>query len=142
MAAGQVAELGYKNIMIYRDGVPGWAKAGYPLNREKAVPKVEVPSLNASQLKEMVENVYILDVRPEFRYKEGYMKGSHNIPIYQISKRYNEIPTDKKIVVADGHGVAAWIPACWFLKSKGYNNLTYLQGGIDDWEKGGLTINK
>jgi rhodanese-related sulfurtransferase len=90
----------------------------------------------------MVGNVYILDVRPEFQYKEGCIKGSYNIPIYQISKRYNEIPMNKKVVVVDGHGNPAWIPACWFLKIKGYDNLSWLQGGVDAWEKGGFPIEK
>jgi rhodanese-related sulfurtransferase len=153
MAAGLVAELGYKNIMIYRDGIPGWAKAGFPINREKAVPKVELPSLNSGQLKELLGNVYVLDVRPEVQYRGGlvfkpevqykgsWIKGSYNIPIYQISKRYNEIPMDKKVVVA-GDGYKAWNPACWFLKSKGYGNLSFLEGGVDAWEKGGLPIQK
>jgi len=81
MAASLVAELGYKNIMIYRDGVPGWAKAGYTLNREKAVPKAELASLNSSQLKELLGNVYVLDVRIESQYRGGFIKGSYNIPI-------------------------------------------------------------
>ena len=80
MAASLAAELGYKNIMVYRDGVPGWAKAGYPLNREKAIPKVELPSLNSSQLKELLGNIYVLDVRPEVQYKGGCIRGKLQYP--------------------------------------------------------------
>lgn len=128
--------------MIYNDGVPGWAKAGYPLNRERAFPKAEVPFLKCEQLKEMLENAYVIDVRMESRYNSGRIKGSQNFPIHLLSKRYTDIPKEKKVVVVDQAGNPVWIPACWFLKNQGYSDLYWLQGGMDAWEKGGFPIEK
>lgn len=142
MAASLVTELGYKNIKVYKDGVPGWVKAGYPINREKAVPRVEIPSLNSKQVMELLGDVFVLDVRPEFHYEGIFIKGSYKIPIHQLSKRYREIPMDKKVVVVDGHGNPSWIPACWFLKSKGYSNISWLQGDIEGWVKEAFPLEK
>jgi rhodanese-related sulfurtransferase len=142
MAAGLAAELGYKNLMIYSDGVPGWGKAGHPLNKEKAVSVVQIPPVNPGQLKEMMGMVHILDVRMESVYKAGHIQGSQNIPIYSLSKRHHEVPKDKKIVVVDTLGVQAYVPACWFLKNKGYNDLSFLQGSIGAWTKEGFPVEK
>jgi rhodanese-related sulfurtransferase len=142
MAAGLAAELGYKNLMIYSDGVPGWGKAGYPLIKEKAVPVIQIPPLSPGQLKEMIGAVHILDVRMESAYKTGHIQGSQNIPIYSLSKRYQEVPRDKKLVVVDTLGVQAYVPSCWFLKRKGYDDISFLQGSIGAWTKEGFPVEK
>lgn len=142
MAAGLAAELGYKNLIIYSDGVPGWGKAGHPLNKEKAVPVVQIPPLNPGQLKDMMGTVHILDVRMESVYKAGHIQGSQNIPIFSLSKRLHEVPINKKIVVVDSFGVQAYVPSCWFMKSKRYDDISFLQGSIGAWTKEGFTIEK
>lgn len=96
MAAGLVAKRGYSNIMVFRDGIPGWVKAGYPLNIERALPKIEVPSLNASTLKTMLDAVYIIDIRTENLYAMGGIKGCVRIPLVHLSTRYAEVPKGKK----------------------------------------------
>jgi rhodanese-related sulfurtransferase len=142
MAAGLVAELGYKNIMVYKDGIPEWGKAGHPLNKDQTVPRVDIPTLNPSQLKEMLGEVYVLDVRLEPSYKKGYIKGSKNIPIHLLSKRYAEVPKGKKVVIVDALGNPHYVPAGWFLKSKGYSDVNMLNGTMEAWEKEGLPLEK
>lgn len=142
MAAGLAAELGYKNLMIYNDGVPGWGKAGYPLNKEKAVTVVQIPPVSPAQLKEMMGTVHILDVRMVSGYKAGHILGSQNIPIFSLSKRHQEVPKNKKIVVVDTLGVQAYVPSCWFMKSKGYEEISFLEGSIGAWIKGGYPVEK
>jgi rhodanese-related sulfurtransferase len=33
MAAGAAAEMGYKNLMIYQDGIPDWLMNGNPVKK-------------------------------------------------------------------------------------------------------------
>ncbi|MBW1741255.1 MAG: hypothetical protein JRJ42_09010 [Deltaproteobacteria bacterium] len=141
-AAGLVAKRGYTNVMGFRDGIPGWAKAGYPLVKEHALPKVNVPSLNAAQLKGMLGNVCIVDVRTEKLYKEmGWIKGSLKIPLGYLSKRYTEIPKGKKVVVVDHAGKQVLV-AGRFLKTKGYDDVSRLQGGLMAWLSQGYPLEK
>ena len=41
-AAEKAVELGYKNVYAFREGIPGWERAGYPLVTVKPLPDVEV----------------------------------------------------------------------------------------------------
>ncbi len=135
-----MAELGYKNVQIYSEGIPGWVKAGYPLN--KALPRSEIPSLAPSELLGKLEGAYLLDIRNENSYKQGHIKGSRNLPTHLLSRRFQEIPKDKRIIIVGGVGDPAWVPAGWFLKSKGYKDVMMLKGGMAAWQKEGLPLEK
>ena len=132
--------MGYKNVQVYSEGVPGWVKAGYPLDKD--IPRTEIPPLAPSQLQEKLEDAYLLDIRMANVYEQGHIKGSHNIPTNLISERYQEIPIDKKIVIIGRVGDPAWVPTGWFLKSKGYKEVMILEGGMDAWQKDALPLEK
>ena len=135
-----MAKLGYKNVQVYSEGIQGWVKAGLPL--DQTIPRTEIPPLAPSQLQEKLEGVYLLDIRPEKSYEQGHIKGSQNIPTDLISGRFQEIPTDKRIIIITASGNPEWVPAGWFLKSKGYNDVMMLKGGMNAWQKEGLPLEK
>lgn len=137
-AAGLVAKRGYNNIMVFRDGVPGWVMAGYSLNTEHALPKTKIPSVNADQLKEILGDVLVLDIRMESLYEMGWIKGSLKIPLEFLSQRYTEVPKGEKIVVVD-HAGRQVLTAARFLKDKGYD-VVRLQGGLMTWVQQGLPL--
>ena len=141
-AAGLAAKLGYENIRLYSEGIAGWVKAGYPLNKIEAIPRPDIPPLLPSQLQEKLEDAYLLDIRLAGLYKQGHIKGSQNIPIHLVARRFQEIPTGKRIVIIDVLGNPAWVPIGWFLKSKGYNDVMILKGGMNAWQKEGLALEK
>ena len=141
-AAGLAAKLGYRNIRLYSEGIAGWTKAGYPLNKEGSIPRPEIPPLVPSQLKQEPEDVYLLDIRLEGLYKQGHIKGSRNIPIHLVARRFQEIPMGKRIIIIDLLGNPAWVPIGWFLRSKGYNDVKILKGGMNAWQKEGFPIEK
>ncbi len=59
-----------------------------------------------------------------------------------LSRRFQEIPADKRIVVIGFTGNTKWMPAAWFLKNKGYNDVMILKGGIKAWQEEGLPLEK
>jgi len=142
MAASLAAKLGYTNVRLYAEGMPGWEKAGLPLVRENAIPRVEIPPLSTSQLLARLNDAYLLDIRIKAVYEGGHIKGSHNIPIHLVTSRFQEIPMDKSIVVIDVLGNPGWMPIGWFLKSKGYSDVMMLKGGMNAWVKEGLPLEK
>ena len=127
-------------MQIYSAGYQGWLKAGLPLDQDIA--RSEILLLAPSQLSDTLGDSYLLDVRLEKSYQQGHIKGSHNIPSYQISRRLQEIPAGKKIVIISTIGNPEWVPIGWFLKSKGYNDVMMLRGGMSAWQKEGLPIEK
>jgi rhodanese-related sulfurtransferase len=142
MAASMAVKLGYTNVRLYAEGMAGWEKAGLPLERENAIPRVEIPPLSTSQVLAKLDGVYVLDIRLEGLYKDGHIKGSWNIPIHLVTSRFQEIPTGKTIVVVDIQGNPSWMPIGWFLKSKGYSDVMMLKGGMNAWVKEGLPLEK
>jgi hydroxyacylglutathione hydrolase len=128
--------------MVFSEGIPGWKKAGYPLNTEKAYPRSEIPRLTPVQLQEKLGDVYLLDIRYERSYKRGFIKGSQNIPIYLLSRRVQEVPMGKTIIIVDSREIPTYISAGWFLKSKGHTDVLMLRGGIRAWMKEGLPVEK
>lgn len=61
------------------------------------------------------------------------------IPNSELCERYNELPDDKMLIVADSVGLRSR-EAMIFLKEKGFRNLANLAGGIVEWEKDGLPL--
>lgn len=98
--------------------------------------------MTPSGLQGKLEEVYVLDVRPVFMFEQGHIKGSRNVPYHLISKRFQEIPKDSKVVVVDYLGNPSYMPIGWFLKNKGYENVMMLKGGMNGWEKQGLPLEK
>ena len=138
-AAGLVAEKGYTNVQWYREGIPAWVKAGNTLDKQDALPKVDVPTLSAEALKDMVADVYVVDIRPTSLYKMGWIEGSQKIPMAKLSADYGGIPKAEKIVIQDHSGKQALI-AGRFLKSKGYPEVFRLQGGLMAWTRKGYPL--
>jgi len=136
-----VAEKGYGNIMVFVDGIPGWVQAGHPLVIDKALPKAEVPSLTPEQLKDRLANVHLVDIRPPSLYEAGWIKGSQKIPLGELSQRYGEIPQEKEVVLVDHAGQQVLV-AGRFLKSKGYGQVSRLQGGLRAWTNAKLPVEK
>ncbi len=70
--------------------------AGYAAENEK---------LNLSESRQWHEveglksSTQIIDVRPEFSFNNGHIKGAINIPLVEINDRLEEIDKDKKILV-------------------------------------------
>lgn len=76
-------------------------------------------------------NFFLLDVRrPEEKILSDM--GGALIPLQELERRWQEIPTGLPIVVYCHHGVRS-LHAGAFLKQMGLKNLFNLRGGIDAW---------
>ena len=140
-AASLVAKRGYQNIKVFRDGIPAWIKSGYPLAKENALPKTKIPTVNAAKLKGILGDVAILDIRTPSLYKMGWIKDSHKIPLAELSTRYSELAKDETVVVVD-HAGKQVLTASRFLKSKGFENVQRVQGGLMACVSSGISLEK
>lgn len=124
--------MGYKNVHEYYEGLPEWMKRGYPVEINSVYPKLQVPSISAQGLKEMIarkENIMILDIRDDEDRRSGWIKGSTHMDIEILDDRFKELPKDKKIVIVDFRGKQSYT-AARFLASKGFKDLAALDGGF------------
>lgn len=89
-------------------------------------------------IKEMLEilktnsNTVLLDVRSSQEYIEGHIRGSINIPVYDIEKQAkNKLNKDSIIIVYCSAGIRSK-RAIQILEKLGYENLYNVEGGIEN----------
>ncbi|MCH8275010.1 MAG: MBL fold metallo-hydrolase [Armatimonadetes bacterium] len=101
------------------------------------------PQISARELAEKLasDRVHVIDVRERFEWEEGHIKGSKNLPLGHLPIRLNEIPKDRPIAVHCELGVRSSIAAS-VLAAAGIENVINLEGGIEDWRKAGLPLEK
>jgi rhodanese-related sulfurtransferase len=102
-------------------------------------------NLDAAQAAELIkqEPVLILDVRTTEEYREGHIKDSVLIPVQELEKRVGEISghLQKPVLVYCRSGNRS-VTASKILISKGFQHLYHMKGGIKDWIRHGLPLEK
>ena len=75
-------------------------------------------------MEEIFIRPFILDVRSEIEHMEDPVGGSYNIPLQELSERYEELPKDKIIVLFCRTGLRSNM-ASGTLKDLGYKVADY-----------------
>ena len=138
-AAGLVANRGYTNIMVFRDGLPAWIKAGYSVNSPKPLKQCSVPTIEPGQLNKSFDDYLVVDIRPRSAYKNGYLPESRAMPLAYLSTLSAELPKDGNLVVVDHKGKQCKTAAQW-LKINGFRNVCWLKGGLVGYTKAGFKL--
>jgi rhodanese-related sulfurtransferase len=119
--------------------------AGLVLGCSAAVEDQDYRNIDAIQAAELIkqEPVLILDVRTPEEYREGHIKGSVLIPVRELEKRAGEISghLEKPVLVYCRSGNRS-VTASNILVSKGFRHLYHMKGGIKDWIRHGLPLEK
>ncbi|WP_338965255.1 rhodanese-like domain-containing protein [Fusobacterium nucleatum] len=88
--------------------------------------------VEASDIENLVKNKeFLLDVREEYEYQDGHIKGAVNLPLREILGKKDSLPKEKDIYVycRSGHRSA---DAVNFLKSLGFEKVHNVEGGFID----------
>ncbi len=145
-AAGLAVKLGHKNVYVFSDGLPAWVRAGRPTGTIEKLPKADIKSIPASELKTMVDkgkDFVLLDIRfgrLARKYKINY-RGRKNIPLDMLIERHRELDPGKKIVIIGETGNRSGI-AARYLKTKGFDNIVHVKGGMQAWVGEGYSAGK
>ncbi|ALF18046.1 rhodanese-like domain-containing protein [Fusobacterium animalis] len=88
--------------------------------------------VEADDIENLLKNKeFLLDVREEYEYQDGHIKGAINLPLREILEKKDTLPKDKDIYVycRSGHRSA---DAVNFLKSLGFEKVHNVDGGFID----------
>ena len=88
--------------------------------------------VEANDIENLLKNKeFLLDVREEYEYQNGHIKGAINLPLREILEKKDTLPKDKDIYVycRSGHRSA---DAVNFLKSLGFEKVHNVDGGFID----------
>ena len=139
-AAKEAAAVGYTNLTEYRDGLPGWAKAGQkvegdpnpPVNATALAPKALAAELTGAK------KPVLLDIRDADEFGPGHLAGAVSVPMDEIRAKLASIPAGR-ICIVDHAGHQAPV-AARLLARLGRKDLARLDGGILAWRAAGLPI--
>lgn len=79
------------------------------------------------------KNIILLDVREDYEYKGGHIKGAINLPVGIIEQGIKKVTNDKEaIIYVYCQSGARSTRACQTLSKLGYTQI-YNLGGISSW---------
>jgi len=110
----------------------------------KSVPQNKLWLISVAELKTLIEekgdSLFILDVRPDFMYKNGHIPGSVNVPLPTLVDNLNQIPKDKTVAVVCSLDTNSAF-AVSVLQMLGYE-AWIVEGGVPGWVKTGSPLEK
>jgi rhodanese-related sulfurtransferase/DNA-binding transcriptional ArsR family regulator len=84
--------------------------------------------------------VTVLDVRPPEEYAAGHIRGAINVPLTELTKRLDEIPSDREIVAyCRGPYCLLAFEAVAKLRKTG-RKARRLENGFPEWKSAGLPV--
>ncbi|GAB6063387.1 rhodanese-like domain-containing protein [Deferrisoma palaeochoriense] len=126
-------------------GVWGAVVSGVLVLLFAAGARAEVRALDTQDVRALLNRegaeVFLLDVRTPGEYRRGHIPGAVLIPMNEVPARLREIPQDKKIVVVCASGARSAAVAR-FLDSRGYPWVANYTGGVFDWARAGLLLDR
>ena len=135
-AAEKAVDLGYQNVYAFREGIPGWQKAGYPLVTVRPLPDIEISQISTVELAAMLDNdeIILLDINLKEDAHKFYIDHAKrvHIPLDELNVSLAQIPKDKKVVVIclKGHRAPT---AVKYLVDQGYEDVVMVDGGVQKW---------
>jgi|SRR5690554_194822 len=136
----KIEEINKKLIRIGLDNCSGYFDDINKL-KENGFRTSSIEVLSLEEMKNKMNNSFVIDTRNKSEYNEGFIPGSHHIFAGYIEDNFEQIPKDAGIITycasGDRSGIAASI-----LKAKGYKKVTNFMLGFDAWEKAGMRVEK
>lgn len=136
--------LGYKDIMIYADGMPVWEEKGYPLYTGAEYDKtVQTSKIKPAVVKALLDNapvtVTVVDVRDAKEFNEGHVPGAINIPVETFAAGSGVLDKNRQIIVYCNSGGRSYNA---YRKLQKLAYPTIAQMIFADWQNDGLPIAK
>jgi hydroxyacylglutathione hydrolase len=117
------------------DVLVAWKRAQSPLRTTSQISVREAQQLLAQA------RVTVLDVRSDEEYQAGHIPGSQHIHLGYLARRWQEISTERPVVVQCQTGVRSPIGAS-VLEALHHPHVMELRGGFMQWQEAGYPILK
>ena len=97
-----------------------------------------IPEIDVHETKDRLEKGAVLvDVREQNEFDEERIPGSLLIPLSEFAGRFDELPTDKPLIMQCRSGGRSG-QATEFLLANGYEDVVNMAGGILAWKEEAL----
>lgn len=129
-AADLAMAQGYTNVYVFKEGEPGWRKAG------------NAPWVATNYIKILLNDpdkiALIVDARPDIKYNNGTIPGAMNIPWPQFDKMKGLLPADKStqlIYFCGGLKCQLSHKSAAAAQTLGYTDVRVYAEGYPVWKK-------
>ncbi|WKZ39619.1 MAG: MBL fold metallo-hydrolase [Anaerolineales bacterium] len=132
-ATRQLIRIGYDNLVGYLEGgIEAWAR-DYPVKT--------VQSMDARELRERLDEVFLVDVRMKSEWDAGRIPGAIHFEGGRIAWEELPFPHDKPLAIQCASGSRS-MAAISVLKRRGYGNVIQVEGGINKWMMRGFEVER
>jgi rhodanese-related sulfurtransferase len=94
----------------------------------------QVRRLAPAELRTMLGQVTIIDVRAPAEFAASHLPGAVNIPVGEIQQRLSEVASDQPVVFICRSGARS-MTASAIATHAGLKNVAHLEGGLLSWAK-------
>ena len=99
----------------------------------------DVTVQEARRLMEDKPDLVILDVRTASEYEEGHIEGAVNIPVQELSARFDELSSEVELLVYCRTGNRS-AQAVDILEDVGFTKIYHMDAGITGWIEAGYPV--
>jgi rhodanese-related sulfurtransferase len=132
-AAARLRRIGFENVAGYADG---GMRAFEPFPDRIAHVDRVTPATLAERL-ESDEPPLVVDVRTQREWCERRIAETINVPLMGLAEQFDQLPTDRPLVVHCEEGYRSAIAASLLLRA-GFGAVADLVGGMASWESSDL----
>jgi hydroxyacylglutathione hydrolase len=130
-ATRQLIRIGYDDLVgTMHGGIESWARE-YPVET--------IPSINAKELRERLDEVVLIDVRQRSEWDSGHIPGAVHFEGGRVAWEELSFPHDKPLAIQCSSGNRS-MSVNSVLRRRGFRNVLQVEGGIKGWEKNGFEI--
>ena len=130
-ATRQLIRIGYDDLVgRLEGGIEAWA-------RKYAVETI--PSMDAEELRERLDELMLIDVRQRSEWEEGHIPGAVHFEGGRVAREALPFPYDKPLAIQCSSGNRS-MSVSSVLRRRGYRNVIQVEGGIKQWQKNGFEI--
>ncbi|MEA2952930.1 MAG: cytochrome c oxidase cbb3-type subunit [Alphaproteobacteria bacterium] len=127
-------------VLLLLAPLPAWA--GHDQDEDDLVYFLPIAAEHAKRLLDSGEKLFFFDLRDPEDFKREHLPGARSIPLKQLSKGFQRIPTAGRVVLYCGcpEGRIEEGYAYQLLRQMGYRNVSVLEGGFTEWRKLGYPV--
>jgi hydroxyacylglutathione hydrolase len=130
-ATRQLIRIGYDDLIgKLEGGIEAWARE-YPVET--------IPSIDAKELRERLDEVLLIDVRQRSEWEEGHIPGAIHFEGGRTAWEDLPFPHDRPLAIQCSSGNRS-MSISSVLRRRGYRNVIQVEGGIKKWEKNGFEV--
>ncbi|MBK5275307.1 MAG: sulfurtransferase [Desulfuromonadales bacterium] len=126
-SAAKAQKMGYTNLKVYKDGMPGWLDKNYGI--------ISTQFLKEAWIDKDIPHV-LLDARASKEAGKGFIKGAVAFPGKQVAKLVKGLDVKKNapIMVYDQKGGKDARAVASALVKAGFKKVLVLTGGLEAWQ--------